>query len=348
MKKIFFILFLCFLFVDTDAQTDSSTIRQPNETLNKAAAKPSFRQKKKLLSDTLRKAAKPDSTTINNASPIVDSNRLTKDSTVKPVTINEAGKGELKIQKHPLDSLYSRLLENPYFNSKQRPVYLTINEKRRQNKDEMFYLLIGLIFFLALVKLSFSKYFNQLFRQFAQPFVRINQTPDNLSQNNFPSLMLNLFFIVSLGVYVALLLKYYSLSKVPFEISFVYAALFLFILYTAKYLLLSFAGWVFNAKEATETYIFIVFLVNKIMGIVLLPFSFIIAFSQTAFINVGVTISLMLIFILFSYRYIASINPIKRELKISFFHFCFYILAFEITPLLLLYKILGYYLAKSA
>ena len=348
MKNIFFILFLCFLFVDTDAQTDSSAIVQPKETVNKAATKQSFKPKKNRLSDTLNKVPKPDSASIGNTSPILDSNSKAADSTVKPIIKNQFGNGEMTILKHPLDSLYNRLLDNPFFNSKQRPVYLTINEKHRQHKDEMFYLLIGLMFFLALIKLSFSKYFTQLFRQFAQPFLRINQTPDNLSQNNFPSLMLNLFFIFSLGVYVALLVKYYSLSNVPFEINFLYSALFLFILYTAKYVLLSFAGWVFNAKDATETYIFIVFLVNKIMGIVLLPFSFIIAFSQTAFINVGVTISLMFILVLFSYRYIASINPIKRELKISFFHFVFYILAFEITPLLLLYKTLGYYLAESA
>ena len=348
MKNIFFILFLCFLFVDTDAQTDSSAIVQPKETVNKAATKQSFKPKKNRLSDTLNKVPKPDSASIGNTSPTLDSNSIAADSTAKPIIKNVVGNGTMKIVKHPLDSLYNRLLDNPFFNKKQRPVYLTINEKQRQHKDEMFYLLIGLMFFLALIKLSFSKYFTQLFRQFAQPFLRINQTPDNLSQNNFPSLMLNLFFIFSLGVYVALLVKYYSLSNVPFEINFLYSALFLFILYTAKYVLLSFAGWVFNAKDATETYIFIVFLVNKIMGIVLLPFSFIIAFSQTAFINVGVTISLMFILVLFSYRYIASINPIKRELKISFFHFVFYILAFEITPLLLLYKTLGYYLAESA
>ena len=320
---------------------------QPNEAVNKMAKKPSFKQKKNRLSDTLNKVQKSDSEFISHTSPTPDTSTKAADSIAKPIIKNQVANVEMPILKHPLDSLYNRLLENPFFNSKQRPVYLTINEKHRLDKDEKFYLLIGIMFFLALIKLSFSKYFTQLFRQFAQPFIRINQTPDNLSQNNFPSLMLNLFFIISMGVYVALLVNYFSLSNVPFEINFLYSALFLFILYTAKFVLLSFAGWVFNAKDATETYIFIVFLVNKIMGITLLPFSFIIAFSQTAFTNVGVTVSFMIILILFSYRYIASINPIKRELKISFFHFFFFILAFEITPLLLLYKTLGYYLTKS-
>ena len=175
MKNIFFILFLCFLFVETNAQTDSSVVVQPKETVNKAATKQLFKPKKNRLSDTLNKVPKPDSASIGNTSPILDSNSKAADSTVKPIIKNQFGNGEMTILKHPLDSLYNRLLDNPFFNSKQRPVYLTINEKHRQHKDEMFYLLIGLMFFLALIKLSFSKYFTHLFRQFAQPFIRIKR-----------------------------------------------------------------------------------------------------------------------------------------------------------------------------
>lgn len=253
----------------------------------------------------------------------------------------------LIIAEHPIDSIYLKLLNNPFFRSKLRPVYLVIHEKYRESKDEMFYLLSGLLFLLALVKLSFSKYFVGIFRQFVQPSFRQKQSRDQLSQNNFPSLILNLFFIISGGAFVGLLMQYYNLTQADFKTNFAYCSIILLILYTSKFVLLSFAGWVFNAKEVTETYIFIVFLINKIMGIILLPFSFIIAFSQPVIITFSVTVSLMIVFILFCYRYIAALMPVRREMKVSTTHFLFYILAFEIMPLLLIYKTMGIYLSKS-
>ena len=250
--------------------------------------------------------------------------------------------------KRPIDSIYLRLLDNPFFRTKGRPLYLVINERMRSSKDELFYVLLGLLFILATIKLGFSHYLNNLFRQFYQPSFRQKQTREQLSQNNFPSLLLNLFFIVSGGAFIALLMQYYNLSAADFKTNFAYSTAALLILYTGKFILLSFAGWVFNVKSATETYIFVVFLINKIMGIALIPFAFIIAFSAPGIITPAVTLSVMLIAILFIYRYVAALIPVSREIIISVSHFIFYILAFEIMPLLLIYKTLGIYLGKSA
>lgn len=249
--------------------------------------------------------------------------------------------------KYPIDSIYLNLLNNPFFNNRLKPVYHVINEKKRNSKDDLFYILLALMFFLSLIKLSFSKYFNSIFRLFIQPVFRMKQSHEQISQNDFPSLMLNLFFIVSSGVFVGLIVNYFGLSQVNFATDFLYATIFLFLLYSGKFVILSFAGWVFDSKDITDTYIHVVFLVNKVMGIALLPFSFIMAFSKPEVITIGVTISMLIILFSFGYRYIVSIVPIRREMKISIFHFFFYIMAFEITPLLLLYKTLGYYLTKS-
>ena len=46
---------------------------------------------------------------------------------------------------------------------------------------------------------------------------------------------------------------------------------FVAVTYFVKFLILKLAGWTFNLKNLTDSYIFIVFLVNKIIGIVLLP-----------------------------------------------------------------------------
>jgi hypothetical protein len=121
----------------------------------------------------------------------------------------------------------------------------------------------------------------------------------------------------------------------------------LILLYFTKYLFLTFSGWVFNVKEATDTYIFVVYLINKIVGIVLIPFILILAFSNRQVVDIGVTLSFLVLLLLFLYRYLISYAPVRKEVKVSPLHFFFYILAFEITPLLLIYKVLANYLTGS-
>lgn len=200
---------------------------------------------------------------------------------------------------------------------------------------------------MAFIKLGFSKYFKNLFRVFIQPSFRQKQTREQLQQGNFPSLLLNLFFVLSVAVYISFLLNYYHLVQESFWLLLLYSSSALIILYTGKYIFLSFAGWVFNVKEAINAYIFAIYLVNKIMGIVLIPFILIVAFANYDIKNVSITVSLLIILLLFLYRYFVSYGPVTREIKVSPLHFLFYILAFEITPLLLIYKTLMLYLNKS-
>lgn len=249
--------------------------------------------------------------------------------------------------KRPIDSFYLKLLDNPFLRSKAKPIFLVINERKRKSKDEMFYLVSGLLLFMAFIKLIFGRYFQNIFRLFFQPSFRQKQTREQLQQGNLPSLLLNLFFILSASAYISFLLNYYHISDITFWLLFFYSALSLIVLYTGKFIFLSFAGWVFNVKEATDAYIFAIYLINKILGVILIPFTLIIAFSQPDIINVSITVSLSLILLLFLYRYMVSYGPVRREVNISPVHFFFYIVAFEITPLLLIYKTLMLYLNKS-
>ncbi len=249
--------------------------------------------------------------------------------------------------KRPYDSFYSKLLNNPFFRSSGKPVYLVVSERKRVSKDEIFYLLLGLLLFLAFIKLVFSRYFNNVFRLFFQPAFRQKQTREQLLQNNLPSLLLNLFFVFSAGAYVSLLLSYYHFTTVDFWLLLLYSTSSLLVLYTRKYIFLSFSGWVFNVKEATETYIFTVYLINKIIGVVLIPFTLIIAFSEPYIINASITFSITHRHSYFCVPVYCIIQPVRRGVKVSLLHFFLYIFAFEITPLLLIYKTLIIYLDKS-
>ncbi|HMH32336.1 MAG TPA: DUF4271 domain-containing protein, partial [Puia sp.] len=109
---------------------------------------------------------------------------------------------------------------------------------------------------------------------------------------------------------------------------------------------LKFSGWIFSIQRATDTYIFIVFLTNKILGIFLLPFLIMLSFSGRVASEVLITISLLMVLLFYAYRFIVSYGPIRKEIKVNGFHFFLYLCAFEIAPLLLIYKVLLNYLEK--
>ena len=156
------------------------------------------------------------------------------------------------------------------------------------------------------------------------------------------------FLLFSGGLYGAFLLRFYQYGNPDrFWLHFLYCAGILAVLYLLKFVILRIIGWIFNINRAVETYLFVVFMTNKIIGIFLLPFLVLIAFSGPPMTEIGITLSIIMIFIFFIYRFIASYSTLHKEIKISGLHFFLYLCAFEIAPLLLIYKVLVTYLEKA-
>jgi hypothetical protein len=63
--------------------------------------------------------------------------------------------------------------------------------------------------------------------------------------------------------------------------------------------------------------------------------------------GICITLSVFMIGIFFIYRLVASYKMLRKEIKISGLHFFLYLCAFEIAPLLLIYKVLLNYLGKA-
>ena len=53
-----------------------------------------------------------------------------------------------------------------------------------------------------------------------------------------------------------------------------------------------------------------------------------------------------MVFLLWTYRALAGYRPVRNEIKLTPFYFFLYLCAFEIAPLLLIYKVLLTYLEK--
>jgi hypothetical protein len=214
-------------------------------------------------------------------------------------------------------------------------------EKNFEGKEPIFYFLVFLLLVFGFLRLAFPKYFNDLFRVFFRTTLKQKQVGEQMLQSPLPSVLLNCFFVASAGMYINLILRHFQLSVTEnFWMQYVYCMGGLALIYIIKFLGLKLAGWVFNVNETTESYIFIVFLINKILGVFLLPFLVLLAFSGHSVYTFSLYLSWVGIGLLLLYRFILSFRAVRKEIRFNSFHFILYIIAFEIIPLLLIYKLL--------
>ena len=242
------------------------------------------------------------------------------------------------------------LKHHPYFGFKSNVVSLPQSDLRKVNgKELLFYLLVFLLIIFAFLQRAFPKYFSDLFRLFFRTTLKQRQIREQLMQTPFPSLLLNGFFVVSGGLFSTFLLEHFKLSPVSnFWLMFFYCSLGLSAAYLVKFIWLKVSGWLFNMKEAADSYIFIVFIVNKMIGILLLPFLVLIAFTVSDVYSISLILSGCLVAGLLVYRFILTYAAVRNQVKVNPFHFFLYLCAFEIAPLLLVYKGLLLYFGITA
>lgn len=237
---------------------------------------------------------------------------------------------------------FQQLLNNhPYYKFKNPRIELKVEVREQQPFEGIFYYLLGLIFFFALIRLIFYKYLANMTSLFFRVTMRQQQVRDQLLQTPLASLLLNIFFVFSAGTYLAFIARHYHMvDDLGFWLLLLYSVGFVAALYLGKFIFLKMVGWLFNVEKATEMYTFIVFLVNKMLGIALLPFLVLLALPESGMQNFFMHLSLILIGFLFLYRFFISYRPVRNEIKVNKFHFFLYLCAFEITPLILIYKVL--------
>jgi hypothetical protein len=273
---------------------------------------------------------------VTNASPVNDS--LNRDSsaaqTLKDTAWISTALGYRNFNHQFFD-------QNVFFDFSSHPVAIRSDKKEFHGKELLFYTLIVLLLFFAFIRMSFPKYLLDLFRVAFRTTIKQRQISEQLIQTPLPSLLLNLFFLFTAGLYITFVLQHYHLAaNYNFWLLYLYCFVALAVIYLIKFLSLKFFGWLFNITPTTDGYIFIVFMINKIIGIYLLPFLILLAFTDNNIYEVAFIFSYIGVFALLAYRFILSYALVQNQIRLNPFHFFLYLCAFEIVPLLLIYKAL--------
>lgn len=280
---------------------------------------------------------KPDSTSIIDTTSMIPS----ADSTITD-SIQRAADSLLILQKKKSirdTASYKKLMTHPYLPMQTKPSF-RINELRiAPNFDGRFYLIIGMLFYLAFIKVTFPKYFSNVFQLIFQSPIRQKQTREQLQQNNLASLFSNILFILNASIFVSLIAIKNGWVDLTLYSCIAYSVVGFTTLYLFKFLFLWLSGWLFSQREAIGNYSFIVFLTNKVMGVFLIPAILLLAFSPLTVQDFAYNSALIIISILFVYRYLISFSIVRASLKVSAFHFFLYLCTCEVLPMLVLYKL---------
>jgi len=206
-----------------------------------------------------------------------------------------------------------------------------------------FYFLLSLFVFLGFIRTIDSKYFSNLWRAFSNPTLSGRQLKEQLQSAGISNLLMNIFFAISLGSYIYYVIKVLMPDRIgifPEIVELLLVIIGVALIYSAKYIAIRFSGWAFRVEGVTEHYMFNVFLVNKVIGIMLLPFVVLISFGTTIWTSQIIIISFIFAIIFLSTRYIRSWQVFGSFFQYSKFHFFLYLCASELLPLAILLKLL--------
>lgn len=219
---------------------------------------------------------------------------------------------------------------------------------RAQNDNVLFYILLFIFFCFGVFRFVYSRYFTNLIRVFFNSSMRQTQLTDQLLQEDLPSLVYNALFACSAGVFLYLALHQLGYLENKISVRAIGMSILLIaLIYLSKFIILKFAGWLTGFKQQIRLYSFVIFLINKIMGICLLPIILVVAFAQQDVSRAFVIVGFVIITILLLMRFFRSYGLLQHQLKWGAGHFMIYIISVEILPVLLLYKAMNLFLLQT-
>jgi hypothetical protein len=210
------------------------------------------------------------------------------------------------------------------------------------DRTAQFYLLLFLCLLLGAIRTADPRYFNTLLRAFRHGGKQ-RHLQDSIENSIVPNTLMNIFFAITAGAFLSCMLEQLEPGRRGAHspgLFLVQLCLGVMGVYIVKYLAMRFSGWAFRVESITGEYLFNVFLVNKILGIALLPAVVLLTFSSPEWQEPILILSLIVTGGLILMRYLRSWPAFGSFFQYSRFHFLAYICASEILPLAVLLKLL--------
>jgi len=220
-----------------------------------------------------------------------------------------------------------------------QPIHDGAIDKIARSPDWVLGVLVVIFLLLAWVRIYHLKRLNQLLQAFLYKLHVYTLLRSNDSMLKRINWGLNAIFVLTMSLFLYQFIEHYGV-KLPFVEtmnSFLVIVPLLLLLYPVKSLVLQLSGWIFNDSEKITEYIFNIFLINKVLGLFLVPIVVLAAylsFGQAMLLHVGV----MLVVLCYIYRLFRGYFIGRSAANLSGFYILLYLCTLEILPLIIIAK----------
>lgn len=245
----------------------------------------------------------------------------TKTSKIEPLEVNTL----FKTHKLQLNQYYPQTIE------KQNPDWFTI-------------ILVTIIIAVTLLKVFYSKIFFQIFKAFVNNNTANQIVRDENLLVQRASILLSVICYLVFALFTYKITQFYNYENQYVGqgfIKFLFIAIFIGISYSVKIITLKLFGNIFNYEKPTVSYIFNLFLINNVLGIVLLPLLIILTYFNSDYFIYILKLCIAIIILFYLYRLIKGVLIWTSIPRYNLFYLFLYICALEIAPLLIIYKIIS-------
>lgn len=195
--------------------------------------------------------------------------------------------------------------------------------------------LIGLAFFITI----FRSYLTKVYRSFFNHNILRLSHREQRAGIDFPYLFLYALFFINMCIFIFLgLTKFYPNQFVSNSSTLLQIGGLVTGAYLTKHLVLNFLDYVFQIKPEMGLYNFTIMIFNNLLGILLVPFNFAIAFASPELAKTLIIIGLLAIGAVSLFRAARSFLLAMKLFSFHKFHFFIYLCAVEIAPVIVLIK----------
>ncbi|MCC7029813.1 MAG: DUF4271 domain-containing protein [Chitinophagaceae bacterium] len=229
------------------------------------------------------------------------------------------------------------IANNPLINDHKQPEKGQPVIRKQENRTGVFFISILLLYVFASVRLMFA-------HQFSGSFAVLKNMNDKrkaqTETDNISSLSFYALYLITVGYISYFYLSHYqqTFNHLPAVAGIMICILFVTVLYALKTIGMYLVAWTFDKKQHLNQYTLNVSVIYKSAAIVLFPLSIMILVSSDVLADLLMKLAILIFITAVVIRYIRNLGLIKKLLSVHFLHFFVYLCAFEIMPLILLYK----------
>jgi len=194
------------------------------------------------------------------------------------------------------------------------------------------------VFYNKVLKLSIRSVFNSLIAN------RLFRERNSLTL--WGGFMLNVLFFLVGGFFTYLVLVYFGYSAGGYSgfLGFIFVTAALLLVYIVKFLIVKLVGTIFQENSGASEYLHSVFIFNKTFALFILPLVVAIPYVPEPGKEIIIKAGLVLLALLYLSRIFRGIR-IGIKINLSIYYMILYLCSLEFFPLLILYKLFGFYTA---